>query len=406
MTLYRYRAIAANGEVVEGELEAADKPRAIDRIRAMGHMPVTAEAADTRRPAGWLKRDLLSRRRLGLKDMTLLFGELATLLRAGMPLARSLEVLIDIGENPRIVKLLQDLLARVRDGAALAEAMEETGGVFPRMHISMVRAGEAGGNLESILERLGDYMARAQALRESVTTALIYPLILLLLAGVTVILLVTFVIPEFQPLFDQAGQELPVATQIVVAVGDAVRSYWWAMSLAGLIVWLLSRRDYASAAGRVRWHAMFLRLPLYGELVSKVEVARLCRTLGALLGSGVALLTALEIVRETLENIVLANAVGEVAEAARQGQGLSGPLAAQGLFPVMAVQLVRVGEETGELEAMLTKVADIYDEEVRKTVERMLRLLVPVVTIGLGLLIAGIISSILVAILGINQLVV
>jgi general secretion pathway protein F len=284
--------------------------------------------------------------------------------------------------------------------------MAASGDAFPRMHISMVRAGEAGGTLDDILERLGNYMEKAQALRESVKSALVYPMILLFLAGATVTMLVTVVVPEFQPLFDEAGQDLPLATKIVVAVGNAAQRFWWAALLTVLVLVLVLRHDYAGSAGRARWHAFFLRLPLFGDLIAKIEIARFCRTLGALLGSGVPLLTALGIVRETLENVVLAEAVGRVAEQAREGEGLSGPLGSIGLFPPLAVQLVRVGEETGQLEAMLTKVAEIYDEEVRRTIERLLRLLVPLLTIGLGFLIAGIIASILVAILGINQLVV
>ena len=406
MTLYRYRAIANDGEIVEGEMEAVEQSAVIERIRGMGHMPITANVVGTRAKTGVLSRDLFAGRRLRPAELGLFVSELATLLRAGLPLARALEILIEVGENTRIVKLLEDLLARVRDGASLADAMAAAGDAFPRMHVSMVRAGEAGGTLDTILERLATYMSRSQALRESVKSALIYPAILLVLAGATVLLLVTFVVPEFQPLFDEAGQDLPLATRIVVACGEFARDFWWAILLAVLLVALIVRFDYASTAGRLRWDGWFLRLPLFGDLIGKVEVGRLCRTLGALLGSGVTLLTALGIVRETLENVVLAEAIGQVADQAREGRGLSDPLLSVGLFPRMAVQLVRVGEETGELEAMLLKVADIYDAEVHRSIERMMRLLVPVVTIGLGFLIAAIIASILVAILSINQLVV
>lgn len=406
MTLYRYRAITSDGEIVEGEMEASGQSAVVERLRAMGHLPVTASEVGGAARTSLFSRDLFSRRGGRPKDIALLIGELATLLRAGLPLARALAVLIEVGDNPRIVKLVSDLLARVRDGASLADAMSAAGDTFPRMYVSMVRAGEAGGTLDQILERLGAYMERAEALKENVRSALIYPAILLMLAGATVILLVTFVVPEFQPLFQDAGRDLPLATRIVVAAGELLRDYWWALLLVVLVVWLGCRVDYAGSAGRARWHRLFLRLPLYGDLVTKIEVARFSRTLGALLGSGVALLNALAIVRDTLENVVLADAVSEVAERARQGQGLSGPLAATGLFPRMAVQLLRVGEETGELEAMLEKVAGIYDQEVHRTIERLLRLLVPLLTIGLGLLIAAIVGSILAAILSINQLVI
>ncbi len=234
----------------------------------------------------------------------------------------------------------------------------------------------------------------------------IYPMILLVLAAATIVLLVTFVVPEFQPLFEQAGQDLPFATQVVVAVADLFAGWWWAILLALLLAYLAFRLDRASVAGRLRWDGLLLRLPLSGTLVRRLEVARFCRTLAALLASGVPLLSALGIVKETLENAVIAQGLDAVIEGAREGEGLSEPLQRTGVFPSMAIQLIRVGEETGALDGMLGKVADIYDDEVGRAVERMMRLLTPVLTIGLGLLIAGIIGSILVAILGVNKLVI
>ncbi len=405
MSLFRYRAIAANGDAVQGEMEAASQGAVIERLRAMGHTPV---AADEVAGAGgsWLTRDLLAGGRVKANDIALLTGELATLLRAGLPLAQGLQILIEVSDKPRVAKLLRDLLARVRDGASLADAMAASGDRIPRMHVSIVRAGEAGGTLDVVLDRLAGYMEKARALREGVKSALIYPLILLVLAAATIILLVTFVVPEFQPLFEEAGQDLPLATRVVVALADLVGNYWWAILLLGLLAFLAFRLNHASAAGRMRWDALLLRLPLAGTLVTRLEVARFCRTLSALLASGVPLLSALGIVKDTLENAVMVAALDEVVSGAPEGRGLSEPLLATGVFPSMAIQLIRVGEETGALDDMLSKVADIYDEEVRRAVERMMRLLTPLLTIALGLLIAGIIGSILVAILGISQLVI
>ena len=404
MTVYRYRAIADDGEVVEGQMEAMTQSAVIERLRGMGHLPVAATEVGATDHSDMLTRDLFRGRRFRAKEVALFVTELATLLRAGLPLARALSVLIDAGENPRMRQLASDLLARVHDGSSLADAMMAAGGAFPSMYVSMVRAGEAGGTLDQILERIGSYMARVEYLKESVKSALIYPAILLFLAGATVILLVTFVVPEFQPLFLEAGQDLPYATRVVIGAGEFVRDFWWLLLLLLAIGWLACRIDYGTVAGRLRWHRLFLRLPLVGALVVKIEVARFSRTLGTLVGSGVELLAALAIVKDTLQNRVLSEAVADVSEDARQGQGLSGPLAATGRFPVMAIQLIRVGEESGELEAMLTKIAEIYDDEVRRAVERMLRLLVPVLTIGLGVLIAGIVASILAAILSVNRL--
>ncbi len=404
MSLFRYRAIAANGDVVQGEMEASNQGTVIERLRAMGHMPVAADEVATGR--GLLGRALFAGRRIAPKDLELFTSELATLLGAGLPLAQALQVLIEVSDKPRVARLLEDLLGRVRDGASLADAMAASGGQILRMHVSIVRAGEAGGTLDHVLDRLATYMEKARSLREGVKSALIYPMILLLLAATTIVLLVTFVVPEFQPLFEEAGQDLPLATRVVVALADVVAGYWWAILLVVLLAFLAFRIDSTSPRGRLRWHGILLALPLAGTLVTRIEVARFCRTLAALQASGVPLLSALGIVKETLENAVIAQAIDRVVDGAREGAGLSEPLQATGVFPTLATQLIRVGEETGALDDMLSKVADIYDDEVARAVERMMRLLTPLLTIGLGLLIAGIIGSILVAILGINKLVI
>ncbi|MCC8998445.1 MAG: type II secretion system F family protein, partial [Candidatus Contendobacter sp.] len=214
----------------------------------------------------------------------------------------------------------------------------------------------------------------------------------------------TFVVPQFQRLFADAGKALPLATQIVIAVGDGFRHYWWAGGVAILLLTAAMRQQLSQPESRIRWDRWFLRLPLFGDLIAKVETARLSRTLGTLLGNGVSLLNALTIVRETLSNRVLAGALGEVAEHVKTGRGLADPLLESGDFPKLAVQMVRVGEETGQLQEMLLQVADTYDAEVQTAVKRMLTLLEPAMILGLGVIIAGIIMSILVAILSLNDL--
>ena len=238
MSLFRYRAIAANGDVVQGEMEASNQGTVIERLRAMGHMPVAADEVATGR--GLLGRALFAGRRIVPKDLELFTSELATLLGAGLPLAQALQVLIEVSDKPRVARLLEDLLGRVRDGASLADAMAASCGQIPRMHVSIVRAGEAGGTLDHVLDRLATYMEKARSLREGVKSALIYPMILLLLAATTIVLLVTFVVPEFQPLFEEAGQDLPLATRVVVALADVVAGYWWAILLVVLLAFLLS----------------------------------------------------------------------------------------------------------------------------------------------------------------------
>lgn len=404
MPRYRYEAVDSAGEVLRDEIEAPTPEAAVERLRDQGLLPLSINEAQGGFLRGGLGQPLFGKRRtLSRKTVTLLTQQLANLLHAGMPLDRALTILIGVSEDEQAQTLLERVQEKVRGGATLADALEAQG-AFSRFYLNMIRAGEAGGALDMVLKRLTEFLERAQALRETVTSALIYPLILLSVSALSVIILLTFVVPQFQQLFADAGKALPLATQIVIAVGDGFRHYWWIGALALMLIVAALRQQLSQPASRARWDRWFLRLPLFGDLIAKVETARLSRTLGTLLGNGVSLLNALTIVRETLTNQVLAMALGDVAEQVKTGRGLAEPLQDAGHFPRLAVQMIRVGEETGQLQEMLLQVADTYDSEVQTAVKRMLTLLEPAMILGLGVIIAGIIMSILVAILSLNEL--
>lgn len=404
MPRYRYEAVDAAGEVVRDELDAATLDAAIARLRDQGLLPLTVNEAKSGFLRGGFGQPLFSKRRaLSRKTIALLTQQLASLLHAGMPLDRALTILIGVTEDEQAKPVLERVQEKVRGGSSLADALEVQG-VFSRFYLNMVRAGEAGGALDIVLKRLTEFLERSQALRETVTSALIYPIILLSVSALSVIILLTFVVPQFQRLFADAGKALPLATQIVIAVGDGFRYYWWVGAILFVLLSAIARQQLSQPESRARWDDWFLRLPLFGDLIAKVETARLSRTLGTLLGNGVSMLNALTIVRETLSNQVLAGALGEVAEHVKTGRGLADPLLEAGRFPKLAIQMIRVGEETGQLQEMLLQVADAYDGEVQTAVKRMLTLLEPALILGLGVIIAGIIMSILVAILSLNDL--
>ena len=404
MPRYRYEAVDNTGEVLHDEIEAPTPEAAVERLRDQGLLPLSVNEAQSGFLRGGLGQPLFSKRRaLPRKSITLLTQQLANLLHAGMPLDRALTILISVSENEQTQNLLERVQEKVRGGASLADALEAQS-AFSRFYLNMIRAGEAGGALEVVLKRLTEFLERSQALRETVTSALIYPIILLSVSALSVIILLTFVVPQFQQLFADAGKALPLATQIVIAVGDGFRHYWWVGAMLLVLLVVALRQQLSQPASRARWDRWFLRLPLFGDFIAKVETARLSRTLGTLLGNGVSLLNALTIVRETLTNQVLATALGEVAEHVKTGRGLAEPLLEAGNFPKLAVQMIRVGEETGQLQEMLLQVADTYDGEVQTAVKRMLTLLEPALILGLGVIIAGIIMSILVAILSLNEL--
>lgn len=405
MPLYRYEAVDAGGEVVKAELNAPSQDEVIGKLREQGLLPLSVQEEG----GGWLAREfrlpLLSRgSRVPTAMLVAFTQQLAQLLHAGLPLDRALTTLISVNSEGPMRKMLSRIQEEVRGGSNLADAMEAQSGLFSRLYLNMVRAGEASGSLEVVLARLAEFMERAKALRETVTSALIYPAVLLATAGISLIVLLTYVVPQFQQLFAQAGQTLPLSTRIVIAAGNVLKYYWW-VGVGGIVVLIgYFRQQFSSPAKRYRWDRLLLRLPLIGDLIAKVETARLSRTLGTLLRNGVPLLTALGIVKETITNQVLAEAIGRVADNLKAGQSLAEPLLEQGAFPALAIHMIRVGEETGQLDEMLVQVADTYDGEVQTTVKRLLALMEPVMILGLGVLIAAIIMSILVAIINVNNL--
>jgi general secretion pathway protein F len=331
--------------------------------------------------------------------------ELATLLGAGLPLDRALEILIGLAPSPPVAILLQTLRDSVRGGKSLSQALDMHREVFSRFYVNIVRAGEAGGALGVVLNRLAETMERNKELRENVLSALIYPTILILVAVASIMVLLILVVPTFEQTFSQAGKALPLPTEIVIFVGTGLRKYWWAL-LAFVVaaVWLLKRRLRRPDV-RLRWDRRLLRLPLLGDLLAKVEVARFARTLATLLANGVTLLAGLSIVKETMTNTVLASALDGVVTRLREGKGFGRPLSETGIYPRLATQMILVGEESGRLEEMLARVADVYDREVATSIKRFLAVLEPVLILGLAVMVLGIVLSILMGIVGMTELV-
>jgi general secretion pathway protein F len=411
MALYRYKAVNAAGDVAAGELEAANESEIVDRLRDQGLLPMQVETATAARgavaktaaaprAARWFAPKKVTR------DHLLAFTrELATLLRAGLPLDRALEVLIGLAQVQPVTQLLQTIRDDVRGGKSLSQALDAHRNIFSRFYVNIVRAGEAGGALGPVLTRLADTMERNKDLRESVRAALIYPTILVCVAAVSVLILLAVVVPQFQKTFAQAGKALPLPTEIVIVAGTALRDYWWLMFLGiAAIVWIVRWR-LRSPEVRLRWDARVLRMPLVGDLMARVEVARFARTLATLLGNGVTLLSGLAIVKETVGNTVMAQALDGVVTRLREGKGFGRPLAETALYPKLATQMILVGEESGRLEEMLNRVADVYDREVQIAIKRFLAVLEPALILGLAVLIGGIVFSILLGVMGMSELV-
>ena len=401
MPLFTYKAVNSLGETEEGIKDAIDEHTLITALHSEGYIPIRVAPANSRSFLGWRSKQS----KLSQKDIALMTGELATLLESDLPLDKSLLVLMDLTEdNVRLTKLIARVLDKVKGGATLADALEQQSGIFSKFYLNMIRAGEAGGSLGDVLTRLAEYLESSQELKDTVSTALIYPAILLVMSLASLFVMLTFVVPQFTEMFESAGKALPVSTQIVVGLAEWLQSYWWVLLISIIFISSYMTMQLANPTTKKVWDGRFLKLPLAGSIITNKETANISRTVGTLLGNGVSLLAALTIVRETVDNLVLAAAIEEAEEQLKQGKHLSDALLSKGLFPKMAMQMIKMGEETGRLEEMLLRVATIYDKQLRVAIQRMLAFLEPVLIISLGLMIAGIIVSILLAILSVNDL--
>jgi len=403
MPMFQYKAVSPSGETVQGEMEAASLDMVILKLQEAGNIPL--QAGEARSQGLGLGALRVGRRGMNRREVAQFTQQMATLLGAGLPLDRSLAVLMELSENDRVRKTVTEIRDHVREGGSLSEALEKQHGAFGRLFVNMVRAGEIGGTLDITLSRLSDYLERSRDLKDSVVSALIYPAILLVLAALSLVVLLVWVIPQFTPIFEELGGDLPLITKIVLGVGAVLQKFWWALILIVLLAVAQFRRMMAIEDKRFAWDGRVLGLKWVGDLVAKLETARLTRTLGTLLSNGVPLLSALSIARNVINNTVLRKDVADAAREVKTGGGLARNLAKSGRFPRLALQMISVGEETGQLDEMLMKVSDSYDVEVRNTVDRLLSIFTPVVTLFLAVLIGTIVLSVLLAILSINDLV-
>ncbi|WP_189050669.1 type II secretion system F family protein [Aliidongia dinghuensis] len=410
MALYRYEAVAGSGKLVTGEMEGESRAAIVAELHRLGHVPIRAEVASERRLARLLPAHILTaplmkpRRSLGRRSerqLLALTEQLATLLEAGLALDRTLDLAKHILNRPDDREVVQAVLDRVRSGSTLADAMAAEGGFFPRFYIGMVRAGEAGGSLDRALRRIADYLRRSLAIADEATSALIYPSLVLLTGAGTVAMLLGNVVPQFRPMLEQSAGPLPFAAEAVLTASDLVNGYGWAaLVFAGLAA--LAGREALKRPDVRRWRdAWLLRLPRLGDIVVKLEIGRFALTLGTLLGNGLSPLAALKIAEEAVGNRAIAGALAPLGAALEAGKPMATALAEAPGIPPLAVQLIRAGEEAGRLEDMLLKLGEIFDEEARRGIARLLALLVPAVTILLGAVVAAIVGALLTAILSV-----
>ena len=403
MPLYTYKAINQQGKQEQGLREAVDENQLLLELQSKGLIPVKIEQTKTTSFLGFRIGEF--KHRLSTKDIVNFTTELATLVESGLPLDRSLTILIELTEdNKRLNTVVINILERIKAGKSLADSLEMETNVFTKFYLNMVRAGEMGGDLGGVLHELFDYLERSQNLKEKVTSALIYPAMLLLMSVASMLVMLVFVVPQFKEMFESAGQNLPLPTQIVVAVADFIKSYWWMGLGSVLLIMQTIKWQLENPVRKKVIDSYVLKMPLIGEVLLVKEVAVFSRTLGTLLGNGVSILKSIVIVKEIITNSLLVEIIEKTEMQIKQGMTLSLALAEFNVFPKLAIQMIKMGEETGRLEEMLIKIANIYDKQLGNSIQRMLSLLEPSLIIFLGVMIGGIIVSILLAILSVNDL--
>lgn len=407
MPQFQYRASDAQGKIVEGTLEAPEQRIAVARLQDRGLIPlkVGVGAAGAKSSGVRIAMPKVSgfRRRLGNKDLLIVTQELSALLGAGLPLDRSLGTLADLADAPELKEILGTVLQEVREGKSLAEAMEQHK-FFPPLYVNMIRAGEIGGFLETVTQRLTEYLERGEALRDEVKSALTYPILLTLAMGGSILVLLVYVLPKFEDLFADMGEAMPWSAAFIMGLSNGIREYWWAILGVVFLVTVGLRRWVSTPRGRYQWDSIKLKLVGIGPVLRKMEVASLARTFGTLLKSGVPVMQGLGIVREVAGNQVINRALIDVETGVREGEGIANPLARSGVFPPLAVQMISVGEETGRLDEMLLRVAEHYDRDVRTAINQFTRLLEPVLILVMGVVVGFIVVSMLSAIFSVNDM--
>jgi general secretion pathway protein F len=405
MPIFQYVAINAAGVLVRGRMDEADEGTVISQLRRQGHIPVRVGTAGRRSSIGeLLTMEFGGRRGLGRQDVANITRELAIMLDSGQDMDRALRFLVETAPNSRVARVLDEIRQAVRDGSSLAAALTSHSQSFSRLYIGLVRAAEAGGTLAATLERLATLLERERSLSATVQSAMIYPTLLLITAIGAITLLLTEVLPQFVPLFEQNGVTLPRPTQILIAVGAFASQDGVYILLLVIALVLFGRQALRMPGPRLLADRWILRLPVIGQLAREVVAARFSRTLGTLVLNGVPLIGALGIVLETVGNLAAVQAIDRAAVSAKGGAGLAGPLGESGVFPVRTVYLLRLGEETAQLGTMALRAAEIHEEKTRLGVQRLVSLLVPGITIVMGAAVAAIVASLLLAMLSLNDL--
>ncbi|MFH1618585.1 MAG: type II secretion system inner membrane protein GspF [bacterium] len=398
-----YKAKESNGKMVEGTVEAADQRSAIDRLR--GQKLIVIDVSRKSDDLGAIFRKLNPfKPKVNSKDLVIFSRQLSTLVSAGVPIVQGLNILESQAENPAFKTVLTALRADIEAGLSIADAMNKHPHAFEELYVSMVRAGEVGGILDTILERLSSYLEQAEALKAKVKSAMMYPLVITLVAGGVTIFLLIFVIPTFKEIFSSFGAELPLPTQILIDLSDFMKAKFLLIMAVPAVGYFGFGKYAKTRGGREKIDGTMLRLPVFGILLKKVAIAKFTRTLGTLIKSGVPILQGLETVGSTSGNVVVEKAILNCRDSIKEGGRIVDPLKKANIFPPMVIQMIGVGEETGSLDNMLTRIADFYDQEVDTAVKGLTSMIEPLIIVVMGVVIGTIVIAMFLPMLELGQL--
>ncbi len=407
MPVYEYSALDSKGKQTKGIIDADSPLSARNKLRGSDLFPVNIKESSSHiktQHTGTTSINTLLRR-IKASDISTITRQLATLMSAGIPLVASLELLVTQEVNPLLKKVLAQTKESVNEGNSFASSLKQHSKYFSQIYINMVTAGEASGSLDLVLERLAEFSENQEALKGKVIAAMVYPVIMLCIAVLALLLLVTFVVPKFVAVFDEMEKALPLPTLIVIGASNFLKSYWWLILLFFIVAGFIFRHAKQTERFARVWDEVKLKMPVFGSVIKRMIIARFARTLGSLLQSGVTLLNALEIVRNVVNNILVAEIIDNAIDEIKEGKSLSAPLSKNKLIPPVAVQMISVGEHSGELEKMLNKIADIYEREVESKVSALTSMLEPFMLLGMAVIVGFIAFSILQPIMEMSQIV-
>ncbi|MBN2431168.1 MAG: type II secretion system F family protein [Acidobacteria bacterium] len=405
MTEYSYKATTCEGKIVQGVLDAENERSAMLKLQGLGYVPVRIKlGADEKESFFSAETWSFRKSKIKTRDLLIFTQELNTLLTAGLPLDRSLMILRDLAENEKFREIVHEIIQHIKGGKSLADAMAEHPAVFPKVYVNMVKAGEMGGVLPKALSDISAYLERSSELKTFVVSSLIYPTVIFFTLAGSMLIMIFVVIPKFAQVFDSSGAPLPLPMQILLGISDFFINWWWALLLGLflLVVWITRWRR--SESGRYYLDAKLLKIPALGRLINRIEVARFSRTLGTLLQNAVPLISALSLVKEVVNNMVVAHAIEPIKTGVKKGEGLVSPMRKTAVFPPLSLHLLEVGEETGNLPAMLLRAAEVYENEVRIEIKRFLTLFEPLMILLMGVLVGIIIVSMVYSIFSIYEI--